>query len=137
MNTGETRFRNNLLTVAWKVNGITLCTRREVCSIAGAVVQWLRRWTWYYSSCRCEHWQQKAASNEGVYVVPAFTGLRLLEPGWRNDYVGITGNQYFSHIAKAALESVAYQTMDVLKAMEADARYFHQKNFGWMAGPGQ
>jgi glycerol kinase len=65
----------------------------------------------------------KVTGNEGVYVVPAFTGLGA--PYWNQDargtIIGLTRGSNASHIARAALESIAYQTMDVLKAMEADS----------------
>lgn len=127
MNTGETPVvsRNNLLTtVAWKVNGITHYALEGSVFIAGAVVQWLRDGLGIiHHAADVEALAAKAASNEGVYVVPAFTGLGA--PYWNQDargtIVGITRGTNTSHIAKAALESIAYQTMDVLKAMEADA----------------
>lgn len=127
MNTGETPVvsSNNLLTtVAWKVNGITQYALEGSVFIAGAVVQWLRDGLGIiHHSADVEALAAKAASNDGVYVVPAFTGLGA--PYWNQDargtIVGITRGTNTSHIAKAALESIAYQTMDVLKAMEADA----------------
>ncbi len=127
MNTGEkpVASKNNLLTtVAWKVNGITQYALEGSVFIAGAVVQWLRDGLGIIrSAAEVEVLAAKAASNEGVYVVPAFTGLGA--PYWNQDargtIVGITRGTQSCHIAKAALESIAYQTMDVLKAMEADA----------------
>ena len=127
MNTGEKpviSYHNLLTTVAWKVNGITQYALEGSVFIAGAVVQWLRDGLGIINkSSDVEALAAKANSNEGVYVVPAFTGLGA--PHWNQDargtIVGLTRGSNASHIARAALESIAYQTMDVLKAMEADA----------------
>jgi glycerol kinase len=127
MNTGEkpVASSNNLLTtVAWKVNGITQYALEGSVFIAGAVVQWLRDGLGIISkSSDVETLAAKVNSNDGVYVVPAFTGLGA--PHWNQDargtIVGLTRGSTASHIARAALESIAYQTMDVLKAMEADS----------------
>jgi glycerol kinase len=127
MNTGEkpVASSNNLLTtVAWKVNGNTQYALEGSVFIAGAVVQWLRDGLGIIAkSADVEALAAKVNSNEGVYVVPAFTGLGA--PHWNQDargtIVGLTRGSTASHIARAALESIAYQTMDVLKAMEADS----------------
>lgn len=127
MNTGEqpVASKNNLLTtVAWKVNGITQYALEGSVFIAGAVVQWLRDGLGIIQkSADVEALATKVQSNGGVYVVPAFTGLGA--PYWNQDargtIVGLTRGSNASHIARAALESIAYQTMDVLKAMEADS----------------
>ncbi len=127
MNTGEkpvTSNNNLLTTVAWKVNGITHYALEGSVFIAGAVVQWLRDGLGIINkSADVEALAAKVNSNEGVYVVPAFTGLGA--PHWNPDargtIVGLTRGSTASHIARAALESIAYQTMDVLKAMEADS----------------
>jgi glycerol kinase len=127
MNTGEqpvSSTHNLLTTVAWKVNGITQYALEGSVFIAGAVVQWLRDGLGIIrKSSDVEALAAKVNSNEGVYVVPAFTGLGA--PYWNQDargtIVGLTRGSNASHIARAALESIAYQTMDVLKAMEADS----------------
>ena len=127
MNTGTqlVESKNNLLTtVAWKVNGVTQYALEGSVFIAGAVVQWLRDGLGIIQkSGDVEALAAKVKGNEGVYVVPAFTGLGA--PYWNQDargtIVGLTRGSNASHIARAALESIAYQTMDVLKAMEADA----------------
>ncbi|MBC9933247.1 glycerol kinase GlpK [Chitinophaga qingshengii] len=117
--------KNNLLTtVAWKVNGQTHYALEGSIFIAGAIVQWLRDGLGIIrSSSEVEALAAKAAQNDGVYLVPAFAGLGA--PYWdqhaRGTLVGMTRGTNASHIARAALESIAYQTMDVLKAMEADA----------------
>ncbi len=127
MNTGEKPVvsKNNLLTtVAWKVNGITHYALEGSVFIAGAVVQWLRDGLGIIkNSADVEELALKVKDNDGVFVVPAFTGLGA--PHWKQDargiITGLTRGSNASHIARAALESIAYQTMDVLKAMEADS----------------
>jgi len=127
MNTGEKAVisRNNLLTtVAWKINGKTEYALEGSVFIAGAVVQWLRDGLGIIrTSGEVEELAAKVKDSDGVYVVPAFTGLGA--PYWnqhaRGTIVGITRGTTSAHIAKAALDSIAYQTADVLKAMEADS----------------
>jgi len=127
MNTGEKAVisRNNLLTtVAWKINGKTAYALEGSVFIGGAVVQWLRDGLGIIrSSGDVEKLAAKVNDSEGVYLVPAFTGLGA--PYWnqhaRGTMVGMTRGTTAAHIAKAALDSIAYQTVDVLKAMEADA----------------
>lgn len=127
MNTGDkpVESKNNLLTtVAWKVNGITQYALEGSVFIAGAVVQWLRDGLGIIKkSADVEELALKVKDNGAVYVVPAFTGLGA--PYWKQDakgtITGLTRGSTAAHIARAALESIAYQTMDVLKAMEADA----------------
>jgi glycerol kinase len=127
MNTGEKliQSKNNLLTtVAWKVNGITHYALEGSVFIAGAVVQWLRDGLGIIkSSAEVEELALKAKDNNGVYFVPAFVGLGA--PHWNQDargtITGLTRGSTAAHIARAAIESIAYQTNDVLKAMEADS----------------
>lgn len=127
MNTGEKAVpsHNNLLTtVAWKVNGITHYALEGSVFIAGAVVQWLRDGlNFIKTAAEVEALALKVTDTEGVYVVPAFAGLGA--PYWnqhaRGTIVGMTRGTTSAHISRAALESIAYQTMDVLKAMEADS----------------
>jgi glycerol kinase len=127
MNTGEKAVpsTNNLLTtVAWKVKGVTHYALEGSVFIAGAVVQWLRDGLKIIrNSAEVETLAAEVSSSEGVYVVPAFAGLGA--PYWnqhaRGTIVGITRGTTGAHFARAALDSIAYQTMDVLKAMEADA----------------
>ena len=127
MNTGEkpVASTNNLLTtVAWKVNGITHYALEGSVFIAGAIIQWLRDSLGIIkTSAEVEILAAKVKDSEGVYVVPAFAGLGA--PHWnqhaRGIITGLTRGSNASHIARAALDSIAYQTMDVLKAMEADA----------------
>jgi glycerol kinase len=127
MNTGEEMVmsKNNLLTtIAWKVNGITHYALEGSVFVAGAVVQWLRDGLGIINtSADVEALAAKVTSNEGVYVVPAFVGLGA--PYWDQDargtITGLTRGSSAAHIARAAVESIAYQTCDVLKAMEADS----------------
>ncbi len=126
MNTGEKAVAstNNLLTtVAWQVNGVTNYALEGGVFIAGAVVQWLRDGLGIIkNSSDVEKLSQRVAGSAGVYVVPAFAGLGA--PHWnqaaRGMIVGLTRGSSDAHIARAALDSIAYQTMDVLRAMEAD-----------------
>ncbi|MES2372541.1 MAG: glycerol kinase GlpK [Bacteroidota bacterium] len=127
MNTGEKAIAstNNLLTtVAWKVNGVTHYALEGSVFIAGAVVQWLRDGLKIIrTSAEIETLAAEVASSDGVYIVPAFAGLGA--PYWnqhaRGTIVGITRGTTGAHFARAALDSIAYQSMDLLKAMEADS----------------
>ncbi len=127
MNIGDqfTESKNNLLTtVAWKINGRIQYAFEGSIFIAGAVVQWLRDGLGIIrSSAEIEALAMQVENTDGVYFVPAFAGLGA--PYWNADakgtIVGITRGTKSSHIARAAVESIAYQTMDVLKAMEADS----------------
>jgi glycerol kinase len=117
--------KNNLLTtVAWKINGQVQYALEGSIFIAGAIVQWLRDGLGIIrSSSEVEALAASVPQNDGVYLVPAFAGLGA--PHWdqhaRGTLVGMTRGTNAAHIARAALESIAYQTMEVLKAMEADA----------------
>jgi glycerol kinase len=127
MNTGEKKVtsHNNLLTtVAWKINGVTHYALEGSVFIAGAVVQWLRDGLGIIkTSADVEALATQVSTTDGVYVVPAFAGLGA--PYWnqyaRGTITGLTRGSTAAHIARAALESIAYQTMDVLKAMETDS----------------
>ena len=127
MNTGTKPVvsNNNLLTtIAWKVNGEVQYALEGSVFIGGAVVQWLRDGLKIIqTSADVETLAEKVNDNGGVYLVPAFTGLGA--PYWnphaRGTIVGITRGVTDAHIARAAIESIAFQSMDLLKAMEADA----------------
>ena len=127
MNTGEQPVisNNNLLTtIAWQINNKTCYALEGSVFIAGAVVQWLRDGLHIiHNAADVEKLAQQTTNSEGVYVVPAFAGLGA--PYWnqhaRGTMVGITRGTTSAHIARAALESIAYQTMDVINAMQADA----------------
>lgn len=127
MNTGTqpVASKNNLLTtIAWKINNEVHYALEGSVFIAGAVVQWLRDGLKIIKrSADVEALTATEKDNGGVYMVPAFTGLGA--PYWnqhaRGIIVGLTRGSSDGHMARAAVESIAYQTMDVLKAMEADA----------------
>lgn len=127
MNIGKTPkiSANNLLTtIAWQINGEVNYALEGSIFIGGAVVQWLRDELGMISrSADVETLARQVEDTQGVYIVPAFAGLGA--PHWdqhaRGTITGLTRGTNKSHIARAALESIAYQTMDVLKAMEADA----------------
>lgn len=127
MNTGEQPVisSNNLLTtIAWQINGKTHYALEGSVFIAGAVVQWLRDGLHLIrSSNEIEPLAQQVETTDGVYLVPSFAGLGA--PYWnqhaRGTIVGITRGTTSAHIARAALESIAFQTMDVVNAMQADA----------------
>ncbi len=126
MNTGDKPVvsKNKLLTtVAWKVDGKTEFALEGSVFIGGAVVQWLRDGLGIIKrSPDVEALAKQVEDNGGVYVVPAFAGLGA--PHWdayaRGTLVGLTRGSSKAHIARAALESIAYQSRDVLQAMEAD-----------------
>jgi glycerol kinase len=127
MNTGKTPVtstHNLLTTIAWQLNGETIYALEGSVFIAGAVVQWLRDGLKIIrTSAEVESLAAQVSSTDGVYIVPAFAGLGA--PYWnqhaKGTIVGITRGTTNCHIARAALESIAFQTMDVLKAMEADS----------------
>ena len=127
MNTGDKAVisKNNLIsTVAWKINGKVTYALEGSIFIGGAVVQWLRDELGIISSsAEVESLAKKVDSTDGVYIVPAFAGLGA--PHWnqhaRGTITGITRGTNAAHFARAALESIAFQTMDVLRAMEADS----------------
>lgn len=127
MNTGEQPVlsKNNLLTtIAWQIGKKTFYALEGSVFIGGAVVQWLRDGLKIISnSADVEKLAAAVEKNDGVYLVPAFAGLGA--PYWnqhaRGTMVGITRGTTAAHFARAALESIAYQTMDLVNAMKADA----------------
>ncbi|MDD2797328.1 MAG: glycerol kinase GlpK [Bacteroidales bacterium] len=127
MNTGEKAItsKNNLLTtVAWQINGKTEYALEGSVFIGGAVVQWLRdELKIIRNSSDIEALASQVKNTDGVYLVPAFSGLGA--PHWnqyaRGTLFGLSRGSNNAHIARAAIESIAYQTFDVLKAMEADS----------------
>jgi glycerol kinase len=127
MNTGEKAVYsgNNLLTtVAWQLDGKTTYALEGSVFIAGAAVQWLRDGLKIIqSSGDVEKLAAEVPDNGGVYFVPALAGLGApyWDPYARGTFVGITRGTTASHFARAALEAIAYQSADVMKAMEADA----------------
>ena len=127
MNTGTTAVssKNNLLTtVAWKVGGVTSYALEGSVFIAGAAVQWLRDGLKIIkTSSDVQALAASVIDSDGVVVVPAFAGLGA--PHWnpyaRGTIFGLSRGTTDAHIARATLESIAFQTYDVLKAMEFDA----------------
>ncbi len=127
MNTGETPiFSGNGLvtTIAWGLNGKVNYALEGSIFVAGAAIQWLRdELRFIESAADSEYMAQKVKDTNGCYVVPAFTGLGA--PYWdayaRGAVLGLTRGVNKYHIIRATLDSIAYQTNDVLSAMEADA----------------
>ena len=128
MNIGNEWVPSNnqlLTTIAWKINGEINYALEGSVFIAGAVVQWLRDGLEFFrDSSEIESLARSVEHTDGVYIVPAFTGLGA--PYWsqeaRGTVVGLSRGTHKGHIARASLESIAYQTYDVLKAMEADSK---------------
>lgn len=127
MNTGSkfVKSNNNLLTtIAWKINGQVNYALEGSVFIAGAAVQWLRDGLKIIrSSAEVQQLASSVSDTDGVVVVPAYAGLGAphWDPHARGTIFGITRGTTDAHIARATLESIAFQTYDVLKAMEADA----------------
>ena len=127
MNTGGEAIssKNNLLTtIAWQIDSKTTYALEGSVFIAGAVVQWLRdELKIIRTSAEIEELAARVKDTGGVYLIPAFAGLGA--PHWnqyaRGTIFGLTRGSNNAHIAKAALDSIAYQTYDVLKSMEADS----------------
>ncbi|WP_425447687.1 glycerol kinase GlpK [Dethiothermospora halolimnae] len=127
MNTGETMVPSNnglLTTIAWGVDGKIEYALEGSIFMGGAVVQWLRdELRLVNDATDTEYFASKVQDNNGVYLVPAFVGLGA--PHWdmyaRGTIVGLTRGANRNHIIRAALESIAYQTRDVIEAMEDDA----------------
>lgn len=127
MNTGKNPVRSHnklLTTVAWRQGGATCYALEGSVFVAGAVVQWLRDGLQIIrSSSEVEDLAASVPDSGDVYIVPAFAGLGA--PHWdpyaRGAVIGITRGTTRAHLARAALEGIAYQVADILLAMEADA----------------
>ncbi|MCK8817456.1 glycerol kinase GlpK [Natroniella sulfidigena] len=127
LNTGTeavTSENGLLTTIAWGLNGEINYALEGSVFIAGAAVQWLRdELNLINESADSEYFATKVDGTDGVYVVPAFTGLGA--PYWdmyaRGAIVGLTRGTNRNHMIRATLESLAYQTKDVLEAMKADS----------------
>jgi len=128
MNTGPQGVSSEhglLTTIAWGIGEHKVYALEGSIFIAGAAVQWLRDGLGIIKqSSDVEELAASVPSNEGVYLVPAFVGLGA--PYWdaeaRGTIVGLTRGSTAGHIARATLESMAYQTRDVLEAMTADSQ---------------
>lgn len=129
MNTGEQAVTSEyglLTTIASGINGKVTYALEGSVFTGGALVQWLRdEMGLITKSSETEYYASQVKDSGGVYVVPAFTGLGA--PYWdmyaRGTIIGITRGAGKNHIIKACLESIAYQTYDVFKAMEKDTGY--------------
>jgi len=127
MNTGTKPIesKNNLVTtIAWQIGDQVDYALEGSIFIAGAVVQWLRDGLGIIrTASEIEALARGVEHSDGVYLVPAFAGLGA--PHWnaraRGTLFGVTRGTTSAHIARAALDSIAYQSVDVLKAMEADS----------------
>ncbi len=127
MHTGEKARASThglLTTPAWTLDGKTEYALEGSIFVAGSVVQWLRDGLHLLDKAsESEDWARRAEDNDGVYMVPAFTGLGA--PYWQSDVrgamFGLSRGTRKEHVIRAALESMAYQTRDVLDAMQADA----------------
>ncbi len=127
MNTGEQPVfsRNGLVTtIAWGLNGKVEYALEGSIFVAGSAIQWLRdQLRVLDSAADSEYFARKVPDTNGCYVVPAFTGLGApyWDPYARGAIVGLTRGVNRYHIIRATLESLAFQTYDVLKAMEEDS----------------
>ncbi len=127
MNTGETPIASEsglLTTIAWGLDGKVNYALEGSVFIAGAAIQWLRDGLRILDAAPdSEYFAMKVKDTDGVYVVPAFAGLGA--PYWdmyaRGAIFGLTRGTTKAHLVRATLESLAYQTRDVLNAMEKDA----------------
>jgi glycerol kinase len=127
MNTGEKPVKSNnklLTTVAWEINGKVNYALEGSVFIGGAAIQWLRDGIEFFGHAKeSEKLAVSLKDNDGVYFVPALAGLGA--PHWdqnaRGAFFGITRGTTIAHMTRAALEAIAYQVNDVLKAMEKDS----------------
>ncbi|MDQ0244077.1 glycerol kinase [Bacillus fengqiuensis] len=127
MNTGEKAVasdRGLLTTIAWGLNGKVEYALEGSIFVAGSAIQWLRDGLRMFKDAKdSEQYAERVDSTEGVYVVPAFVGLGT--PYWDSDVrgavFGLTRGTSKEHFVRATLESLAFQTKDVLTAMEADS----------------
>ena len=127
MNTGDKAVKSDhglLTTLAWGIDGKVEYALEGSIFVAGSAIQWLRDGLrMFRNSSESEEYAKRVESTEGVYVVPAFVGLGT--PYWDSDVrgaiFGLTRGTEKEHLIRATLESLAYQTKDVLDAMEADS----------------
>ena len=127
LNTGNKAFRSKnrlLTTVAYRVNGQTSYALEGSIFVAGAAIQWIRDGLKLIDSAgEVEGLAQGLDSNHGVYMVPAFTGLGApyWDPHARGAIFGLTRDTGIAEIVRAGLESVGYQTHDLMEAMKRDS----------------
>jgi glycerol kinase len=113
-----------LTTIAWRIGGQTTYCLEGAVFVAGAVVQWIRDGLKAIAdSAEIERLAEEVTDSAGVYFVPAFVGLGApyWDPNARGTILGLTRDTSLGHVAQAALESIAFQTRDVLDAMQQDA----------------
>jgi glycerol kinase len=127
LNTGDSPVPSEkglLTTVAWRVGGKTTYALEGAVFVAGAAVQWIRDGLKaIQSSAEVEALMQQVPDTDGVYLVPAFVGLGApyWDPRARGIIVGLTRNSSIAHVARAAVDAMAYQTRDVLQVMQEEA----------------
>jgi len=127
LNTGDKPVPSKkglLTTVAWQIGGKTTYALEGSVFIAGAAVQWLRDGLKAITaSADVEQLMSQVPDTDGVYLVPAFVGLGApyWDPRARGVIVGLTRNSSIAHVARAAVDAMAYQTRDVLEAMQAES----------------
>src|SRR5699024_7780487 len=127
MNTGEKAVQSNhglLTTIAWGLDGKVEYALEGSIFVAGSAIQWLRDgMRMIKTAAESEAYAEQVETTDGVYVVPAFVGLG--SPYWdsevRGAVFGLTRGTSKEHFIRSTLESLAYQTKDVLDAMEADS----------------
>lgn len=127
MNTGHQIVDSKyglISTIAWQINGETTYALEGSVFVAGAVIQWLRdEMGLIKNAAESEYFARKVKDNNGVYFVPAFTGLGA--PYWdgaaQGAILGLTRDSNKNHIIRAALESMAFQTKDILNSMINDS----------------
>ena len=128
MNTGAKPVPSEkglLTTVAWTVGAVTTYALEGSVFVAGAAVQWLRDGLKAIKgSADVEKLMSEVTDTDGVYLVPAFVGLGApyWDPRARGILIGLTRNTQLAHVARAAVEAMAYQTRDVLEAMQAESK---------------
>jgi glycerol kinase len=127
MNTGNSAVKSNfglLTTIAWSVNGKVEYALEGAVFVAGSAIQWLRDGLQMFIEAKdSEAYCSTVDSTDGLYHVPAYVGLGA--PYWRSDirgaYFGITRGTTKAHFVRATVESLAYQTKDILVAMQEDS----------------
>jgi len=113
-----------LTTVAWQIGGVTTYALEGSVFVAGAAVQWLRDGLKAIeASADVERLMDEVEDTDGVYLVPAFVGLGApyWDPRARGVIVGLTRNTKMAHVARAAVDAMAYQTRDVLEVMQVES----------------
>ena len=127
MNTGDKAVlsKNNLLTtIAWKIGDQVSYALEGSVFVAGSVIKWMRdEMRMFRTSKDIDRLAEKVEDNGGVYFVPALTGLGApyWDPYAKGTVTGITRGTKLEHVARAALEGIAFETMDIVEAMRKDA----------------